>query len=801
MSVVRATHSHTGLALWGFNGAVDGAAEPFGTLLRTMRQNAGLTQEQLAARANLSTNAISALERGERRRPYRHTLSALARALDLTSAERAALEGSVPVRAGPRPPDAVPGHPADPTYATARRSRRRPAAPVPRQLPAVTRMFTGREADLARLDALLHAGDIRTGTVPIAVIDGPPGVGKTTLAVAWAHSARSAFPDGQLYANLRGYDPEPPARPEEVLEAFLRALGTGFDLPPTAPEQAALFRSLVHDRRLLIVLDNAASAEQVRPLLPGSPSCLVVVTSRSSLAGLVTEYGATRVDLDVLAPGEATLLLRAVIGEPRATAEPAALVRLADLCSRLPLALHLAGQRAAAHREAPLTDLAVELLDETHRLDLLSIGVDGSTALRPVFQWSYRNLPSGHARMFRLLGLHPGVDISGPAAAALTGLAPPAARRMLDGLADARLVERTDRDRFRLHDLLRLYAREHALTEDGTVGQAAATGRLVEFYLHTAAVAELVLHPGRRAGRVDDIPRPAHPVAFDGYDDALAWCERERANLVAVIRLAAEAGPLPAAWQLPDRLWSYFYVTKHWTDWLTACRTGLAAARRAGDLIGQARLLRGLATIHRDRHEFDAAIDRHRESLALYRELGDAEGEAMCLSNLGDAYLGLGRYGEALHHSRDALSMIRRIGNRYQEGIALGNVAEACLGLGRYAEALDHFVRVRELCREIEHRHGEATTLIHLGESYLGLGRDDDATERLTEAVELCRQLRDQHGEGVALGHLGAIHVRNGRLESGRRYLHMALSLLDHLGDPHADAVRAQLARCPSGQR
>jgi len=748
------------------------ASESFGTQLRRLRKRAGLTQEQLAERAKLSVNAISALERGERRYPYRHTVRVLGDALGLGDEERAVLQGA------------------------ATRGGRDPAPPVPRQLPALTRAFTGRTAELARLDALAGtpSGGGADVAMVIALIDGTAGVGKTTLALAWAQRVGARFPDGQLYANLRGHDPGPPAKPSEVLNGFLRALNPGFANPPTVPERAALFRSLVNGRRVLVVLDNAASADQVRPLLPGSPSCLVVVTSRAYLTGLATDYGAARVDLGLLPPPDAVSLLRTVIGHERVTAEPEAVGQVARLCGRLPLALHLAGQRAALRPDIPLGELAAELADETRRLDVLTIGTDVSTAVRRVFQWSYRSLGHPQARMFGLVGLHPGAEISVLAAAALAGVPPTAARRLLDDLTDARLVDQAGRHRYRMHDLLRIYARERAESAFGDTERAQAVRRLVEFYLHAASLADRALHPGRRAGRGEELNQPGHPVAFSGYDEALRWCETERTNLVAITRLAAGTGLPAAAWQLPDTLWSYFFLSKHWTDWAAACRTGLEAARHAGDLTGQSRMLTGLASVHRDLRQFDEAVDRHRQALDLFRRLGDRRGEGVSLSNIGDAYLGMGRYHEALEHSRSALAIIRGTGSPYLEGIALGNMGEACLGLHRYEEALGHFTRVLGLCREIDHRHGEELTLIHLGEAYLGLGRHDDAVGWFTEALHLCRDLRDRHGEGITLKHLGTVHHAVGRPDTGHRYWREALTILECLGDPEAGGIRALLA-------
>jgi tetratricopeptide (TPR) repeat protein/transcriptional regulator with XRE-family HTH domain len=783
-------------------------SEPFGAALRRLRERAGLTQEQLAERAGLSVKAVSALERGERRHPYPHTVGALVAALELKPEERAVLEAGVPRRGQRREP------PATPSPLVGREEGTRAVAdlpvqaalPVPRQLPAAPQGFIGRVADLAQLDALLSPADSReddkasdTGpagvgrAVVISAIAGTAGVGKTALAVVWAHRVRGFFPDGQLYVNLRGYDPGPPAKPGEVLDGFLRALDVpAGKVPPTVEERAALFRSLVDGRRVLVVLDNANSAEQVRPLLPGSSSCLVVVTSRARLTGLAVSVGAVQVNLDLLPFADAVALLRSITGPQRADAEPEAVEELVRLCVRLPLALQLTGQRAAARPHAPLADLVAELADEAQRLEVLSAGTDEFTAVRPVFSWSYRNLPSGQARMFRLLGLHPGPDISTHAATALVAATPAEARCLLDGLAEAHLVEHAGRDRFLLHDLLRAYAREHAESGHTLEDRREAMGRLVGFYLHTAAAADRLLSPGRRRTLVDGAPSPGHPIAFTGYDQALEWCEIERANLVAVTRSAAETG-LHAAWQLPNNLWSFFYLRKHWADWITTHQIGLDATRHLGDPPGQARMLNGLGTAYRGLYRFDESVDHFRQALDLCREAGDRWGEGSCLSNLGDAYLGLRRYDEAIDHSRQALDIFCEVGNQYLIGVAMGNVGEAYLGLHQYDHALDQFRQVLDLCRDIDYRYGEGLTLIHLGEAYLGLRRYDEAVDHLTQALVLCREIGNQHGEGLALNNLGCAHHATGRLDTARQYWRAALVIFDNLGDPQADEVSAQL--------
>ena len=762
------------------------AGDTFGKVLRRFRRRAGLTQEGLAERAGLSANAISALERGERRRPYPHTVQALAAALGLDVDDHALLATTARSAPAAAREDDRPSVPA-------------PALPVPRQLPAAVADFVGRQADLARLDALVTTAGTGAGrSVAIAAIAGTAGVGKTTLAVMWAHRVRDHFPDGQLYVNLRGYDPGSPATPTEVLDGFLRAFDVPADkIPPGLEQRSALFRSLVDDRRILVVLDNANSAEQVRPLLPGSPSSMVVVTSRAGLTGLAVSTGAVRIRLDLLHFDDAVTLLRTIVGDRRAAAEPHALADLARLCARLPLALQLGGQRAAAHPELSLADLIADLADESERLELLSSGGDEFTTARAVFSWSYHNLPDQHAHMFRLLGLHPGPDIGIHAAAALAALPPAPARRLLDALADAHLVELTGAGRYRMHDLLRAYAREQVEAGEADAG----LHRLAGFYLHAAAAADHLLHPGRRRTIVDATPAPAHAVGFADYDEALRWCERELTNLVAVTRAAGERGLHDAAWQLPNNLWSFFYLSKHRTEWTATHRIGLVAAGRSGHDGGRARMLNGLAAALLDTPRAAEAVDLYRQALDLFRVAGDRWGVGSVLGNLGGAYLVQHRYDEASGHFQEALTIFREIGNPYILGVALGNLGETYLALRRHDEAVVIFQEVLDLCRQINHRFGEGLTLIHLGAGYLGQRRCPEAAEHLTRGLELCRANGDRYHEALALRRLGEVHLAAGRGATARRCWQEAAEIYAELGDVQAEQVRDLLRGCDDKPR
>jgi hypothetical protein len=425
-----------------------------------------------------------------------------------------------------------------------------PMLPVPRQLPRAVRAFVGRDEELAALTRLLDDPD-RGATVVISAVTGTAGVGKTALAVHWAHQVRERFPGGELYVNLRGYGAGQPVTSEQALDAVLRGLGMpGETIPPGLDAKAAAYRSLLTGRRVLVVLDNAADAEQVRPLLPGSPGCVTVVTSRSRLAGLVAGDGAHPVNLDRLAEADALRLVRQIIGAGRGEAEPAAAVDIVRWCARLPLALRIAAERAAARTHVALAEVAADLADERRRLDVLDTG-DASTAVRTVFSWSYRALPADLARVFRLLGLHPGPDICVEAVAALIDTTPAAAKRFLDRLIGLHLLEETTDGHFRLHDLLRSYAAEAALDEETDRDRDAAERRILGWYLHAVHDGKKILYPQS----LDLLQPVAHltywPPTFTSVGQAMEWVDREHVNLAELTHQAAKAGHHDLAWRIP----------------------------------------------------------------------------------------------------------------------------------------------------------------------------------------------------------------------------------------------------------
>jgi tetratricopeptide (TPR) repeat protein len=600
----------------------------------------------------------------------------------------------------------------------------RPA--VPRQLPGVVRDFTGRVEHLAALDALLpddhdeQPADV-PGAVVITALDGTAGIGKTTLAVCWAHRVQHQFPDGTLHVNLRGYGPGDPATPAEVLDGFLRALGTPPDAMPAGVDaQAALFRSLLAGRRMLLVLDNAHSADQVRPLLPGTPGCVVVVTSRDSLTGLVVTEGAHRLTLDLLTETEALNMVRNILGPAPVSGEPAAVAELIRLCARLPLALRIAASRVAAGAQVTVAEVVAELADAPTRLEVLSRGADERSAVRAVFDWSYRRLTEGQARLFRRLGLHPGPDLSVDATAAITGLDQSQTRRGLEELAAAHLITPSGRNRYRFHDLLRAYAAHQAHQYDSAADRHHALDGLLGWYAHTATTCDRLLYPAfARVARRPAIP--AHPTPIADPGAAWSWLNIERGNVLAALRHAAAHGQHQHTLILAADT-RFLGSLGGWEDVLEAVDLGLVAARQCGEHRAEAWFhdWRGgtLITLRR----WDQARAEYQRAGTLAREIDDQYPYAWSLNGLARVCMGQGQFAEAMTLLRDALPLARGIDTGRCEAVVEGNLSIARAGVGDYQQALVHGRRGLALRRQCGDRSGEARAVYDLARAWQGLG-------------------------------------------------------------------------------
>ncbi len=641
-------------------------------------------------------------------------------------------------------------------------------------------MLSGSLARLGRAD----------GTVVISAIGGTAGVGKTALAVHWAHQVAEQFPDGQLYVNLRGFGPSgPPMNASEAVCGFLESLGVpAARIPAGTDAQSGLYRSMLAGRRMLVLLDNAADEAQVRPLLPGAAGCLAVVTSRRPLPGLAAAEGALRVCLDLMSEEEAGELLAARLGARRVAAEPAAVRELAGLCARLPLALAVAAVRAASSPGLALTSLTAQLRDRHGRLDVLD-AEDPASSVRAVFSWSCQSLSDAAVRMFRLLGTHPGPDISLPAAASLAGVTPRAGAdhsRRADGHAPA---HRGCRGRYAFHDLLRAYAMEEAQRENDPADQAAATRRMLDHYLHTAWAASTMLAPRRDPAFVLPAAQPgAQPESIIDGGQALAWFEAEHQVLLSVISQAAAAGFDVHAWQLPWAVAEYLSRRGHWRDETATQRTALAAALRLGDLAGQARAHQGLGCAQSMASAGQAGHAHLARALALYRELGDQFGESSVHVVYTLAFDFQRRPDKALAHAREVLSLARTTGHAIDEANALNNIGWLYAQLGDYPRALAHCRTGLDACRDLGDRNGEAATLDSLGYVHHQLGDNAAAVACYQRALQLSRELGSRLTQAVILGHLGDTRDAAGDRQGAGKAWRESLAILDDL--QHPDAMR-----------
>jgi DNA-binding SARP family transcriptional activator len=669
-------------------------------------------------------------------------------------------------------------------------SRRAPA-----QLPADVADFTGRAAPLERLYSLVSgARQNANGAVTVAVVAGTPGLGKTTLAIHAAHRLRPDFPDGQLYVSLRGGS-EHPVPADEVLARFLRDLGVdGVRVPVDPEERAALYRTRLAERQMLIVLDDARDAAQVRPLLPGTGSCAVIVSSRHRLSDLA---GSRLIDLDVLDEGEAAELFTRIIGTDRAEAEPGPVRDVLGVCAGLPLAIRIAGARLAARRAWTVRTLADRLADQRRRMDELTAG---DLAMRACFQVSFDALPHRNgtstdpARAFRLLGVWQGPSIGLPAAAVLIGQPEWPVADALEVLVDAHLLESPAPDRYRLHDLLRAYAADRARADEPPLTVEDAVRRVLDWYLRTADAAAGVVAPYRERVPLDPAEPGSVPLAFATPEQALAWSDQERTNLVAATRQAASQGLHDIAWKLPVAASVCFDRLGYRTEWLTTHRIALDSVRELGDRRGEAWVLNNIGMVLGQQH-VNGAVGYFEQALAILRETGDREDQARAANNLAFCYAILGRYQEAVPALLDALELQRELGRRYGEAVALCNLGEAYVELGRHDEAVTRSQEALAIVREVGSVRYEGYALYNLGRAHLALGHPAEAAELFDQALAIQRSAGDRYGEAQVLQRIGNAHAQAGRLAEARDTWTRACSLFEVLGeDERAAELGTRLA-------
>jgi len=765
--------------------------QEFGAWLRRQRLAAGLTQEDLAAQSGLSLRAISDFERCRTRQPYPRSLKILAVALGFPESvgEEWAARFRIERTAGePAPGSGDPDEHDTPETA--------PAHPPPRQLPAAISHFTGRAEQIKALARLAARSAQSESGVVISVIGGIAGIGKTALAVHFAHLVAASFPDGQLHLNLRGFDPAlAPVSSAEAVRLVLDALAVPADQIPAGFEaQVGLYRSLLAERHVLIVLDNAVDADQVRPLLPGSPTCLVIVTSRNRLSGLVALDGAIPVHLDILTRAESHALLTRILGEARVAAEPEAVDQVIDACGFLPLALTLTAARAATRPQLRLAALAEELSDTTRRLDLLDTADDPLASVRAVLDCSYKHLSTDTACTFRLLSVHPGPDISLAAAVSLTGLSRRETCLHLTELTDANLISQDAADRYVLHDLVRLYATEQATFMESRTERLVTTRRLLDHYLHTGHAAAHLLRPFRDPIIVDPLSPGTVPEAVVEYGQALSWFDTERQVLMAVLDSGVAARLESHVWNISWTLFDYLNYRGYWHEQVVVCGRALDAARRLGDQTLEGRSHYYLAcTAAANLGDYDEAQIHHHCALELFELLGDITWQAHTHLGLAVMFEAQGRHTPALGHCRLALELYTATEDEAKQGTALNMIGWVLCQLGDYEQALTHCQQALALSRKLGDRPNEAETLDSLGYAHHQLGRYADAVACYQQSLDLFEEIGHRYSVTVTVTKLGDTHYAAHDIEAACAAWEQALAILDDMQHRDAEKVRAKL--------
>jgi tetratricopeptide (TPR) repeat protein/transcriptional regulator with XRE-family HTH domain len=735
--------------------------ETLGMLLRRLRRDAGLSQEELAERAGMSVQAVSALERGVRRHPYPRTLRALSDALGASRGAREAMlaTATTPIGFVAGEPDREAGS----------------SPPRAAQLPADAGDFTGRAADVAWIEDVLHpAGSGEATRMTICAISGKPGVGKSTLAAHVAHLLRPRFPDVQLYADLRGQDAEPRSS-DAVLVGFLHALGAGKDaVPPQLEDQAALYRSLLIGRRALILLDNVRDESHVRPLLPGATTCAVIVTSRRRLAALP---GAELYDLDDMTTSDALELLGRVAGAARVHRQQEAAEQIVGFCGNLPLALRIAGATLSARPHWPLSKLAGRLADERRRLDELMFG---DLDVRASLELGHRELRAEDARLFRLLGLLPGSSFAADVVAALVDDQVDRTEDALERLCHAQLVRAVDGGRYCLHDLVGLYARERARQQDRRQNEEAVERALGRYLAAAQSSAEL-------------LRGPTDPGAPGAVRAAVQYFEAEWTNLVEAAARACEMARWDVAVGLAEALQPFFTVQAQWSAAERVYQLGVRAARELGDHLGESRFLHHLGTSYRSQARWQLAISHLQQSLAISRQVGDHHGQAHALNGLGGVHRQRGELEDARACQEQSTAIFRRLGDREGEGRALNALGIVLSNQGHGDAAVSCYQRSLALLRAVGDRHFESHVLTNLGDHLRVIGRLEAAVACYEEQLRIGEDLHDNDCTSTALAALAEVRTIQERWSEAMECCEqaLALALLSGLRDCQAHAFQA----------
>lgn len=661
----------------------------------------------------------------------------------------------------------------------------------PRQLPKTVTGFVGRESEHSDLSRLF-TNTSESKAILITALSGMGGVGKTALAVKWAHDVASRFPDGQLFVELRGHDPvSPPRDSADVLNELLAGMNVKpADVPAQLTAKAAMFRTLLANRQTLIILDNAASAEQVRPLLPASNSAVVLITSRSNLSGLVARDGVERIRLGTLPEDKAVELLRLAAGDHDQKVSFSALAELAYLCSYLPLALRIAGEKISNHLD-DIDTLIRDLSQKDNRLSALGTDDDESSEVRAVFFWSYKDLPADAAKMFRLIGLHSGAEISVGAAAALANVSRNKASNTLHILSSANVLDYLGGGRYKMHDLLRLYARERAQHEEEPEEKHRAVARVLTWYLHGADAADRVLRSARMRPTLDQLDMDLDKDEVITHTEAMQWCDREEANLTSGVVQAADFGLHTIAWKLPISMWGYLTQSRKWSNWVAPYKVAEKSARSLGDVAAESWATHNLGQAYRELKLYTEAQECYNRALALRRESGDRWGEAHTLTAMGACQLDQGNLQLAIEYFNDSLRIHELLSDPSGQGATLERLGDAYRGLGDIPNALSSYERALELWVEIRHELGRGWVFNSIGLLREREGDTQEAISNFRRALSIHRQIMHKYGVATILMNLGRNLIDLGQIDEGRACWRDALALFKELVDPRSSQLHA----------
>ena len=655
--------------------------------------------------------------------------------------------------------------------------------PLPRDIDADVPHFTDRRKEQAALDELVAESSRRAC---LAVIHGSPGIGKTALMRHWSQRAAGEF-DGVLRADLNAFGPGLPETAGAVLRSWLEVLRVPAVLIPESFEgRVARFRTALDGRRVLLLVDNVGTPDEIRALRATTPGSLTIATTRRRFGSLITHDGAKLMMLRELGPGSSLELLSALVGDERLRKAPDAVLRLVELCEGVPLLLCVTADQILSAPEASLESM-IDRVGGGDQLGEWSSSDDERLAVRRVLSWSYHNLDDQGRKVFAKVGLHPTAAMSLGAVAALLGVELPTGRAALGRLAQSSLIDlETGSERYRQHSALHAYATERAASDLDREEAERAIEAMLAWYLHTADNADRVIAPQRPREDLSDITAPRASLTFPDRESAVSWCETERSNLRAVVNEAARLGLHSIAWRIPTSLWNFFYLRKHWDDWISMHEVGLASTRCLGDTDAEAAILNNLGGALRQTHQLSRAVECYEAALVIRRVLpspDDQRGLAGTLNDLAETFRSLGRPAESLAYYEEALAISRRRQDRWGEGIFLNNLGEAYCDLGQFERAIELLEEALGIAREVDHRYGEAWRINDLGEAHFGLGRLAEANRYLLKALDLRQELGDEYGEAWTLHRLGEVSVAQDELEVSLDYFERAEKIRARLGD------------------